>query len=518
MSSVSEPRSFFPVYTLKVPVDHFHNDSMYAPHSNETFNLRYWLDTTYYKPGGPVIVLAGGETSGADRIPFMQKGILAILAKATNGLSVILEHRYYGESKLFPDYSTETLRFLTTHQALADTAYFAENVQFPLTWLEGSGAGKPDLHPSKTPWILYGGSYAGGFVAFARKLYPDLFWGAIASSGVTAAISDYWSYFEAHRLFGPRECVNTTQALLDVVDGIVLDRPDSADVDTLKDLFGLANLTHVEDFVAAIADGVGGWQSRNWDPAVSGKGYERFCAALVNKTLGYPEMEAHRSTAEALFRAAGQDCLIPQFTTHFLNWAGWSRATHKCAAPNTQDQCFGLNEADFWTDTSTEERLWFYQVCTQWGYFQAADTTPEDIRPVVSRALTLEWTKLPCRLAFDLPGEPDVEAINQWGGLDISYPRLAFVDGEADPWRSATPHAIGARDRESTASEPFILIPGAVHHWDENGLFDNETTADLPPKAVKGAQDAEVTFVKVWLSEWQSAKERPKGSRMQAPL
>jgi len=82
-----------------------------------------------------------------------------------------------------------------------------------------------------------------------------------------------------------------------------------------------------------------------------------------------------------------------------------------------------------------------------------------------------------------------------------------MIDGDRDPWRPATPHASPfnetAINRTSTTSEPFILIEGGVHHWDENGLFDNQTTADLPPKPVKDAQAEIVRFVKAWLEEWK---------------
>jgi hypothetical protein len=40
-----------------------------------------------------------------------------------------------------------------------------------------------NLSASHTPWIYYGGSYAGARSAYMRVLYPDLVYGAIASSG-----------------------------------------------------------------------------------------------------------------------------------------------------------------------------------------------------------------------------------------------------------------------------------------------------------------------------------------------
>ena len=134
---------------------------------------------------GPVIVLQGGETSGEGRLVFLQKGILAQLVQATNGIGVVLEHRYYGESVPTPDFSTESLRFLTTEQALADQAYFAQHIKFP-------GHEDVDLTSNTTAYIGYGGSYAGAFVAFLRVQYPDVYWATISSSGVTKAIWDYW--------------------------------------------------------------------------------------------------------------------------------------------------------------------------------------------------------------------------------------------------------------------------------------------------------------------------------------
>ena len=117
-----------------------------------------------------MIVLASGEDDATDRLPYLQKGIAHQLAVATNGIAVVLEHRYYGTSFPTPDLSTENLRFLTTQQALADTAFFARNVVF-------EGLEDQKLTAPHTAYIAYGGSYAGAFVAFLRKTYPDTYFG-----------------------------------------------------------------------------------------------------------------------------------------------------------------------------------------------------------------------------------------------------------------------------------------------------------------------------------------------------
>lgn len=80
------------------PVDHWSSD-------DATFRQRYWVNTRHYNAtkGGPVFVLDGGETSGVNRLPFLNTGIMEILPKATGGIGIILEHRYYGEDDNFHD-------------------------------------------------------------------------------------------------------------------------------------------------------------------------------------------------------------------------------------------------------------------------------------------------------------------------------------------------------------------------------------------------------------------------------
>lgn len=84
----SGPFPRFQPHWFTQPLDHFAN-------SSETFRQRYWINTRHYKPrlGAPVIVIDGGETSGEDRLPFLDTGIADILANATGGIGVVLEHR-----------------------------------------------------------------------------------------------------------------------------------------------------------------------------------------------------------------------------------------------------------------------------------------------------------------------------------------------------------------------------------------------------------------------------------------
>ncbi|KAF9877161.1 extracelular serine carboxypeptidase [Colletotrichum karsti] len=491
----------YPEYNLSVPIDHFHNDSRYEPHSDEYFNLRYWFDAKHYRKGGPVIILAAGETDAEDRLPFLDHGILSILAKATGGVGVVLEHRYYGKSFPVPDLSTENLRFLSTDQALADTAYFAKHISFP-------GHEDLNLTAPDTAYIAYGGSYAGAFAAFLRKLYPDVFWGGISSSGVTAAIIDYWEYFEAARLFAPGNCAETTQKLTQVVDNILFGKGNgvtTADVDELKDLFGLKPLEDA-DFANVLSWGITGLQSTNWDPSQDSASFGKFCATVSSDSVLFGSTRHLKASAERVLAASGSE---KKLTNHLLNYIGYVRDDVKQACRDGDlFRCFSSkNEANY-NNTSIRQsagRSWTYQVCTEWGYFQTGSGVPKDQLPLISRAIDLEYSSLYCRKAFNISKDPDVEAINKHGGFNFSYPRVAIVDGEADPWRAATPHKIGL-DRKSTTSEPFLLIPLGVHHWDENGAKEKDVTSDFPPDSIKKVQAQEVEFVTAWMKEWEETQ------------
>jgi hypothetical protein len=480
----------YPERNLSVPVDFFHNETRYEPHSNETFNLRYWFDATYYKPGGPVFVLLGGETDGAGRLPFLQKGIVHQVIKAAGGVGVILEHRYYGKSFPVKDLSTKNLRFLSTEQALAEVDYFAKNVKF-----EGIDA---DLTAPNTPWVVYGGSYAGAQAAFLRVVYPETFWGAISSSGVTTAIYDYWQYFEPARLFGPPDCIKNTQILIDVVDKILLDKNNTAKVQPLKDVFGVGSITDNRDF-ANLLTGVYGLQSTNWDPEENSDSLFQYC----NNITAIPSAENLRPAVADIVSAAGYgtNTLAQNVTLNAISWLNITSLGSWRSSNSTQDQYFSTVNASNFEDITALKNYgavsWSYQVCTEWGFIQTGNT-PANIMPLVSRLLDVDYLTFFCRAQFNITTPPDIWQVNKYGNYSIEYERLGFLGGNADPWRPATPLWY-PESRNSSTEHPWLLISHGVHHWEENGVFENETTPLLPPPQIVYAQQFLKNFVVDWV-------------------
>ena len=99
-------------------VDHFN------PRDNSTYQQRYWYNKEHFdKRSGPVFLYICGEYTCS--VPETRM-FASELAAAHKALFVVLEHRYYGASKPFEDWSLENLRLLTVDNALADIAFFID--------------------------------------------------------------------------------------------------------------------------------------------------------------------------------------------------------------------------------------------------------------------------------------------------------------------------------------------------------------------------------------------------------
>lgn len=79
----------------------------------------------------------------------------------------------------FSELTTQNLSFLSSQQALADTANFikAMNEDYSL--------------PADVKWIVFGGSYSASLAAWLRLKYPDLVQGAMSASGPLLAKLDF---------------------------------------------------------------------------------------------------------------------------------------------------------------------------------------------------------------------------------------------------------------------------------------------------------------------------------------
>lgn len=140
----------------------------------------------YFNPKvGPVFLFICGEYT-CSGVPAARQWVVT-MAQRLQGLVLVLEHRFYGQSLPFGlnSYTLENMRLLNSEQALKDLAYFTEQVV------------SQKLHRvANNPWIAIGGSYPGALSAWYRYKYPHLTIGAIASSAVINAIVDFKEFDE----------------------------------------------------------------------------------------------------------------------------------------------------------------------------------------------------------------------------------------------------------------------------------------------------------------------------------
>lgn len=517
-----------PAY-LSQPLDHFDNTT------SARFDQRFFYSTRHYKPAAhrkhgeavPIYILDSGEANAEQRIPFLDTGILDILSEATGGIGIVLEHRYYGTS--VPNrtelgsgdsWGVDQLRWLTNKQALKDSAEFIRRLDIP---------GTDNSEHRKV--IYYGGSYPGVRSAHMRLLYPDLVHGAIASSAVVAAVDEFPEYFYPVARGAPTACSQAIQAAVAEIDKIIAPNPytggnqperDANATAQLLELFGLTGLSNVADLANLNMFPLGAFQSLNWDARVSSTEFDALCKTLT--TYGVSGYEAGSISQQW---ELSNKLVLP-------------REVHACAkfmrdnyitpctrgedgeAGESPDACFSADYDAFAKSTKlTAGRAWTFQYCSTWGYIMTSPPPAAQYKTsldgqsryfvpsgpkLVSTLVDYNYAHEVCEKGFPagehftMPARPDIDQVNSLGGFQLQVDRLAFIDGQYDPWRPATVHSeeyAHGGARPDTLQRPFKLIPDCWHHCDENGVKNPAKT----PRRVRLIHEQQVQFVKHWLRQ-----------------
>jgi hypothetical protein len=154
---------------------------------------------------------------------------------------------------------------------------------------------------------------------FLRKLYPDVWWGAISSSGVPEAVLNYWQYNEAARLYAPKDCVETIQNVIQLVDGILLGKDDALKA-KLKAAFGFTSAADNRGFAEMFSGALEGWQGRHWHPKHNSASVDTVCANLRKTALTKESLEDTREAMVELVKADRTLKVDDNFVTRLLNW------------------------------------------------------------------------------------------------------------------------------------------------------------------------------------------------------
>ena len=390
--------------TFTQKTDHFNKDA-------RTFKQRYFVDSTDARgENAPVIYYLCGEGTceGASDSTLVNK-----IADKYGAHKVALEHRYYGYSQPFATLETENLKYLSMDQAIEDLAEFQKFAQATMG-LNGK-------------WISVGGSYAGELSAFYRLKHPELVVGALASSAPVLAKAAFWEYDTyVAKVAGPK-CLAAIQSVVADVEGKLKNRTSAEKV---KALFDSSEVKNHVDFLYILAD---------MAAIAIQYGYQtKFCNAITQGLANGNATEAYAEVGLKLFSDFGMTPLQDSFqgaeSTNPEDYVGWVGA-----------------------------RAWFYQSCTEFGYYQiaAADATNASR----SQQLTLDYHNSVCKRLFNIDTQVDTERTNRvyYKNLfDKTTTGIFFTNGQNDPWSNLSIIESNP-DSSLNPALPFFTIPGAAH-------------------------------------------------------
>ncbi|XP_037375050.1 thymus-specific serine protease [Talpa occidentalis] len=414
---------------LEQPLDPFNASD------GRSFLQRYWVNDQYWaSQDGPVFLHLGGEGSlGPGSV---MRGHPAALAPTWGALVIGLEHRFYGLSIPPGGLDMAQLRFLSSRHALADVV----SARLALSRLFNVS--------SSSPWICFGGSYAGSLAAWARLKFPHLIFASVASSAPLRAVLDFSEYNEVvsrslstPAIGGSRECLAATSAAFAEVERRL--RAGGAARAALRaELGACGSLDAVEDraeLLGALQALVGGAVQYDGQ-AGAPLSVRRLCGLLVGAGGNCSRPAPYhglRRAVQVFTHSLGQRCL------------SFSRAEAVAQLRVTEPQVFGVGD-----------RQWLYQTCTEFGFYVTCEVPrcPFSQLPALPSHLEL------CEQVFGLPTSSVAQAVAQtnsyYGGQTPGATQVLFVNGDTDPW-----HVLSVTGNLGP-SETAILIPSGSHCLD----------------------------------------------------
>lgn len=409
-------------------LDHF------SPSEIRTWKQRYFVNDSFYdyKNPGPVFLMIGGEGPADAR--WMVKGAWIDYAKKFNALCINLEHRYYGESHPTDDLSVKNLKYLSSHQALADLANFinAMNIKYELI--------------SDTKWIAFGGSYPGSLAAWLRMKYPHLVHASISSSGPLLAKLNFIEYFQVvvnalREKTGSDDCINQIKEAHQQIVKLIDESPEIIEAKfRVCESFDKASIDDMRNFYNSIADDFADLVQYNEDKRISDNTeYKNLTINSVCEILTEPgDFLAYEKLA--IFNSIMLD-----------------KSKEKCMDYSYKNMIKELRNTEW--NNAEGGRQWTYQTCTEFGFYQ---TSSGEIQ-VFGNNFTLNFFVQQCQDIFGKRYnkefiEQAVENTNiAYGALNIDIDRIVYVHGSVDPW-----HALGITHTRGN-NAPAIYIKGTAH-------------------------------------------------------
>ncbi|XP_052816348.1 putative serine protease K12H4.7 [Mya arenaria] len=408
-------------------LDHFDGTN------NKHWRQRYFVNDTFYQPGGPIFLMIGGE--GPANPIWMVEGAWIVYAKQFGAIAVMLEHRYYGESHPVPDLSVENLRFLSSRQALADLAEFIDYFRV-----------KRKLPTNKL--ISFGGSYPGSLSAWFRSKYPQYVDGAIATSAPIYAQVDFPEYLEvvtdALRTTGT-QCGDAIRNATDTMASWLGSADTRATLEQKFQLCDKIDPTNTLDIAGLFGNTAGNFEdviqynkdNRAFEGAIGTDiTLDTLCGIMNDFTRGTP-LQRYADVNTLIMKTYGQKCLDYTYTKMISD----------------------MRQTDWKSGAGEGGRQWMYQTCAEFGWYQSSDFSKQPF----SFLFPLNYSLVQCQDIYNksLDASTVYENVRDtnryYGGRGIAITKVVFPNGSIDPW-----HAMGVTQNISSEATA-IYIEGTAH-------------------------------------------------------
>lgn len=405
-------------------IDHF-------GHKAGLFKQRVLINAQHYRDGGPVFLMNSGETAASSS--YLSAGEPYSLVKETKGMLIIMEHRYYGKSYPVSDMSGPNMVYLTVENSLEDIANFVRHAKEFVAKSIGISIS------AKSKWIATGGSYSANLATWMRLKYPGLIHAAYASSAPLLIEEDFYQY---DMVVGRAlSCAPRIADAIETLD-LILDSQNRTLIHNWKRACGLGSLKDDADFAGALTDQLSHAVQYHMPPQPGSD--EKDSLAQICSWFSYTEHNPLQNLAD--------------MTRSYIS-------SNNIDVRSTYTTLSGANNIQLYQDG----RSWFYQTCTQFGYWQTAPRPP--LRRLRSKYVTSGWQSSPCHAFFgkSVPPQPDVDSVNKrYGGLLPNVSRVVFVNGLLDPWSSLSVAVDEEISRRISANgkNTVITMPRASHVTD----------------------------------------------------
>ncbi|CAB05185.2 Peptidase S28 [Caenorhabditis elegans] len=444
--------------TFRQRQDHFDNQNA------DFFQQKFFKNAQWAKQGGPNFLMIGGEGPESARWVLNENITYLTWAKKYGATVYLLEHRFYGDSVVGDN---TNFKLLNSLQMLYDLAEFIKAVNIRTG--------------TSNPWITFGGSYSGAMSAWMREVFPDLVVGAVASSGPVYAKTDFYEYLmvveNSVRRYNSK-CADNIQSGFDAIRTLFLTKEGRQNLSSIFQLqppfSDSVTDTDQHYFFSNVYGNFQGavqYSGDNTGPYANGYGIPDMCKIMSNDSN----------------TPLNNIVAFNQFMIIFYNGGQYTGMDN-----NYQNMITYLKTAQHYGPDSAAGLLWTWQTCSEFGYFQSADSgngifgSPTPVNMYVQMCMDV-FNNQYQRTSIDY----SIANTNYKYGERFHYrgTNVVLPNGNVDPW-----HALGLY-YPTDSSVVSYLIDGTAHCADMYPARD----ADVP--GLKVVRDLVDQNIAKWLNQ-----------------